>query len=140
MADENQAEGFDLSGAFDDLFDLEREMQNLTDVIVPKSADTMAEAFEQAGERIEAALAQAARTGEINFEGLITSVLSDLARLGVGAVLDQVIGGVAGVSGAPPVSVNISMPEGADVDSIFAAQGQIASSLSQLLASGAHWS
>ena len=140
MAEDTGAEPFDLSGAFDELFDFEREMEMLSDVIVPRSADAMADAFEQAGERIEQALSRAAKTGEVNFEGLISSVLSDLARLGVGSVLDQVIGGIAGGASAPPVSVNITMPEGADVDTIFAAQGQIASSLSQLMASGARWS
>ena len=38
-------------------------------------------AFEDAGERIEQALARAARTGEVNFENLVSSILADLARL-----------------------------------------------------------
>lgn len=138
MAEDTQV--FDLSGAFDDLFDLEREMETLSGVTVPRNAEAMADTFEAAGLRIEEALSRAARTGEINFENLISSVLADLARLGVGAVLDQVIGSIGGASGVPPVSVNITMPEGATSDGIFAAQGQIAAAVSQVIASGARWS
>lgn len=138
MTDENEV--FDLSSTFEDLFDLEREMETLSGVTVPRTADAMADAFEAAGLRIEEALSRAAKTGEINFENLISSVLADLARLGVGAVLDQVIGSIGGGVSAPPVAVNITMPEGSSADSIFAAQGQIAAAVSQVIASGARWS
>ena len=138
MADDPEV--FDLSRAFDDLFDLEREMETFSGVTVPRNAEAMADAFEAAGLRIEEALSKAARTGEINFENLISSVLADLARLGVGAVLDQMIGSIGGGVSAPPVSVNINVPEGATSDGIFAAQGQIAAAVSQVIASGARGS
>lgn len=141
MATDTGGEVFDLSAAFDDVLSLEEGMQTLANVTVPQSADAMALAFEDAGQRIEAALMRAARTGEINFEGMITSILADLARIGVGAALDQVIGAVGqSMGGGAPVSINIAVPEGATADSVFAAQGQIASVLGQAVQSGARWS
>ena len=87
------------------------------------------------------ALQRAARTGEMSFESLISTIASDLARLGAGAVIDQIVTGIGGALGAgPPVSINVTMPEGADAGSLISAQGQIASALSQAVLSGARWS
>ncbi|MAT34108.1 MAG: hypothetical protein CMK06_03010 [Ponticaulis sp.] len=141
MADETSEPLIDLSSSLDDLFAFERQVTDLSEVGVPQAADAMADAFEQAGLRIEQALSRAARTGELNFESMITSVLADLARIGVGAVMDHAIGSIgSAISGAPPVSINIAVPEGAGADSILSAQGQIAAALSQAVMSGARWS
>ena len=141
MTETSKQTSFDLSSAFDDMFSFERDLDDLADIAVPRAADAMAEAFEQAGERIEDALERAARTGEVSFENLIATIASDLARLGAGAVIDQIVTGIGGAIGAgPPVSINVTMPEGADAGSLISAQGQIASALSQAVLSGARWS
>lgn len=138
--DTGQAEAFDLSSAFESVFDFEKELENLSGVTVPRTADAMAEAFEQAGGRIEDALSRAARTGQVDFENLVTSILADLARIAANAVFDQVAGGLFGGGQSAPVSVNITMPEGADAGSIISAQGQIAAALGQAVLSGGRWS
>lgn len=142
MANDTQSEAsFDLSSAFDTVFDFERELDGLTSVSVPKAADAMAEAFEQAGDRIERALSRAAKTGELDFENMATSILADLARIATSAALDQVFSGaLGGVMQSAPVSINIAMPEGSDAGGIVAAQGQIAAALSQAVIAGSRWS
>ncbi len=139
--DTDASASFDLSGAFEDLFDFERELEGFARLTAPKLADDFAGSFEAAGERIEQALVRAAKTGEVNFDALISGVLADMARIGAGAVLDQVFTGLGGLGGGmPPVSVNLTMPEGSDVSSIMAAQGQIASAIGQAVMAGGRWS
>lgn len=132
---------FDVSGAFDSLFDLERELEGFSSLTVPRAADAMAVTFEDAGDRIERALTRAAKSGELDFENLVTSILSDLARIAAGAVMDQMFSGAfGGASQAPPVSINIAMPEGSDAGSLLSAQGQIAAALGQAVLAGGRWS
>lgn len=132
---------FDLSTAFDDIFEFERELDALTGLAVPKAAEAMADAFETASDRIERALSRAAKTGEINFEAMVTNILADLARIAAGAVIEQAISGAfGGGAGTAPVSINIAMPEGSDAGSIVSAQGQIAAALGQAVLSGGRWS
>lgn len=142
MADRDQTSAaFDLSGAFDDVFDFEQELDLLASVTVPRTADAMAEAFEAASERIESAISRATRTGQIDFENLITAMLADLARLGANAVLDQVFSGLTGVVGqAAPIAVHVNVPQGSDGASLVSAQGQIAAALSQAVLSGGRFS
>ena len=84
------------------------------------AADALAEAFEQAGERIAGSLERAAQSGELSFSNLADSVLSDLARIAVnelitaplqGAVsaLTSSITGSASAKSAP-VTVNLNLP------------------------------
>ena len=135
---------FDLSGALDDLFDFEREIDALTGVSVPRAADAMASAFEAAGDRIEKALSGAARSGKLDFETLVGGILSDLARLASQGLLDQVSGGRASGSGGSSqgqaVSVSLNLAAGQDARSITAAQGQIASAIARAVQSGGRWS
>ena len=141
MAERESGQVFDLSGALDDLFEFETTLKAVSDVEVPHAADAMALAFEDAGDRIEQALTRAARTGEVNFENLVSSILADLARLAANAVLDQVfLQARGGVAQAAPVAINVTMPEGSDAASLISAQGQIASALGQAIASGSRWS
>lgn len=141
MAEPDVGQVFDLSEAMDGLNDFEASLKAVSDVEIPRAADAMAVAFEDAGERIEQALSRAARTGELNFENLVSSILADLARLAANAVLDQVFShAMNGVVQAAPLAINVTMPEGSDPSGIASAQGQIASALGQAIASGARWS
>ena len=47
------------------------------------AANALADVFEQAGERIASSLERAATSGELSFNTLAESVLSDLARIAV---------------------------------------------------------
>jgi hypothetical protein len=143
MVNENSGgQSFDLSGALDDLFDFEREMDVFTGVSIPRAADQMASAFEMAGDRIEQALGRAARSGKLDFEALVTGLLTDLARFGTQGILDQVLAGRgAGASQqAQPVSITMNLASGQDARSLSAAQGQIASVIAQAVQSGRRWS
>lgn len=141
MANDRDEGGFDLSGTFDQLLEFETRLDDITGITMPQMADAMAGAFEAAGERIETALSRAARTGQLDFEQMVTGILAELARLAAHAVFDQFTSAFSG--GAPqnpPVSFNITLPEGGDAGSLLAAQGQIASVLGQAVLSGGRWS
>jgi len=87
-----------------------------------EAANALAEVFEQAGDRIASALDRAATSGELSFNALAESVLSDLARIAVselitaplqGAVsaLSSSISGVASGKSSPvTVNLNLSQP------------------------------
>jgi len=85
-----------------------------------EAANELADVFEQAGDRIAASLERAAQTGELSFNALAESILSDFARLavnelitapleGVVSALTQSISGV-GSAKSSPVTVNLSLP------------------------------
>lgn len=88
------------------------------------AANELADVFEIAGERIANSLERAARTGALSFNDLAESILSDFARLaisefitspleGLVSGLTQSIGQASGVSKAAPVTVNLTLGEGA---------------------------
>jgi phage-related minor tail protein len=49
----------------------------------------MVQAFRLVGEEIESSLTQAARTGELNFEKMVGTMLSQLARLAIDQLIPQ---------------------------------------------------
>ena len=123
-----------------------------------QGAENIAQAFEQAGDRIAGALTRAARTGELSFNNLAESVARDLARLAVdqfiSGPLEQLVGGIGGaLSGAiggalgggsggalgggnrPSVTVNMNVNGGAS-SGLQSSQGQMASKLAQAVQRG----
>lgn len=140
MATETTQETFDLSGALAQVVDFEQELDALATLAAPRAAEALAESFELAGDRIEKALSRTAKTGQIEFENMVTAILSDLARLAVSSAVEQTISGMGGGMSSPPVSVNIAVSESSDASGIIAAQGQIASAIGQAVLSGGRWS
>lgn len=140
MATETTQETFDLSGALAQVVDFEQELDALATLAAPRAAEALAESFELAGDRIEKALSRTAKTGQIDFENMVTAILSDLARLAVSSAVEQTISGMGGGMSSPPVSVNIAVSESRDASGIIAAQGQIASAIGQAVLSGGRWS
>ena len=140
MATETTQETFDLSGALAQVVDFEQELDALATLAAPRAAEALAESFELAGDRIEKALSRTAKTGQIDFENMVTAILSDLARLAVSSAVEQTISGMGGGMSSPPVSVNIAVSESTDASGIIAAQGQIASAIGQAVLSGGRWS
>lgn len=108
------------------------------------SADRTAEAFEAAAERIGSALSRAAHIGEISFEGMVESVLNNLARLvieeAVVSPLQNAISGLgnslANQNGKGPVTVNMNVTGSTDAKGLARSQGQIAAALTRAVAQG----
>ena len=99
------------------------------------AADALGDAFGQAGLRIEQALSQAARSGELDFKGMAESILADLARVAAEAIITQ--SGLAQTG--QTVNLNMSVGAGADAGSILGASGSIASSIAMAAARGARF-
>lgn len=63
-----------------------------------EAADALGTAFDSAGQRIEAALSQAARSGELDFRRMADGILRELARVAAEAVILRGQGGGGGVN------------------------------------------
>lgn len=63
-----------------------------------EAADALSTAFDGAGQRIEAALGQAARSGELDFRRMADGILRELARVTAEAVILRGQGGGGGVN------------------------------------------
>ncbi len=63
-----------------------------------EAADALSSAFDGAGQRIEAALGQAARSGELDFRRMADGILRELARVAAEAVILRGQGGGGGVN------------------------------------------
>lgn len=109
------------------------------------AANALADVFEQAGERIAGSLERAAISGELSFNALAESVLSDLARMavnefitaplqaGVSALSASITGTASGV--AAPVTVNLNMAQPSGKPAAPPASGaQIAAQVAQAVA------
>ena len=137
---------FDLSEAADSLAGLETQLADLGERAGPRAAEAMAEAFEAAANRMEAAFGRVARTGELDFESMVNTILADLARIAVNGLLDQVLpqtsssGPSTPAQSAVPVTVNITMPQGQTGQGLIASEGAIAASLARAVSSGVRWS
>ena len=101
-----------------------------------EAADALEQAFGKAGATIEKTLAQAARSGELDFKRMAESILGDLARIATEALLARSgLFGQAG-GGGQTVNLNMALGAGADAGSVLASQGQIAAVLARAAASG----
>lgn len=109
----------------------------MTDDQFDQSAEAAARAFEVAGARIEQALTQAAKTGELSFSDMVESILQDLAKIAVQELVTDPLTGLfsgllgAGTQGGTGQTVNISMnvAGGQDANGLRQSLGQISSSL-----------
>lgn len=110
-----------------------------------EAANALADVFEQAGERIAGSLERAAQSGELSFNAMAESVLSDLARIavnelitapleaGVSALTSSIAGTAAGKSA--PVTVNLNMTQPSGKSTVPQPSGaQIASQVAQAVA------
>jgi len=106
------------------------------------AANTLADVFEQAGERIANSLERAAQSGELSFNNLAESVLTDLARIAVNeliaaplqgavsALTSSISGGIS--SKSAPVTVNLNMTQtSGKTTAPPASSAQIASQVAQ---------
>ncbi len=96
------------------------------------AADTLSQAFDGAGARIESALSRAARSGELDFQRMAEAVLGDLARIAAEALI--LSGNRA--QGAAGVNLTLNFPNGADRREAAASGQVIAATLARLAASG----
>lgn len=110
-------------------------LSTLVDGPGTEAARALENAFGQAGERIEQALSQAARSGELNFRNMTEALLADLARIAAEAVIAQT--GLAWVG--QTVNLNMSVGAGADAQSIVGASGTIATSIAAAVARGGRY-
>ena len=110
------------------------------------AAEALADVFEQAGNRIADSLERAAKSGELSFNNLAESVLSDLARLAVSelitAPLESAVSSLSSslalsaaggtVSKSAPVTVNLTMTNASGKTSVApASSAQMASQIAQ---------
>ncbi|MGJ8561094.1 MAG: phage tail tape measure C-terminal domain-containing protein [Litorimonas sp.] len=108
-----------------------------------RSADEIAEAFEAAGARIARSLENAAKSGELSFNSLADSVLTDLAKLAVGelieapltAFVDGLTKSLGGSSGAA-TTVNMNISGASDPGGFRRSEGQIAATLARAVSLG----
>ena len=96
-------------------------LENLAGGPGAEAANALADVFEQAGDRIAGSLERAAQSGELSFNSLAESVLSDLARIAVNelitaplqAGLSSLTASIAGTAlgNSAPVTVNLNMAQ-----------------------------
>ena len=96
------------------------------------AAEALEAAFGRAGDGITAALGQAARSGELDFERMAESILRDLARVAAEAVVALGQGGSAGQA----VNLNMNFAPGTDERGAMHSRGAIAATLARLVSSG----
>jgi hypothetical protein len=108
-----------------------------------RGANEIAEAFEAAGTRIAQSLEDAAKSGELSFNSLAESVLTDLAKLAVGelieapltALVDGLSQSLSGGASAGTI-VNMSIAGAPDPSSFRRSEGQIAATLARAASLG----
>ena len=93
-----------------------------------EAAGALEAAFGRAGERIEATLAAAARSGELDFQRMADAILRDIARVAAETVFS---GGQQGAS----LNVNMNFAQGAE-QSAIAGRNAIGAVLARLVSQG----
>ncbi len=99
------------------------------------AARLLEEAFADAGGRIEQALAQAARSGELDFRRMAEAIVRDLARIAAQSVF-----GGSGNGGASAININVGGAAPDAARSLLAGQGAIAAALARAAAAGGRFS
>ncbi len=107
-----------------------------------QSAGEIADAFEAAGARISRSLESAAKSGELSFNAMAETVLSDLARFAVGelieaplnALVDGLTNGLGKASSNTTVNINVSGSD--DPVGFRRSEGQIAATLARAVSLG----
>jgi len=120
----------------DDFEDSARALQSFANSGASAAADDLASAFEAAGDRISNALESAARSGELSFNDLASSIAQDFTRFAVDefitgpitsaltGALGGLTGGIGGVS-SNNTTVNLNVASGNNVQGLQQSQGQI---------------
>lgn len=72
-----------------------------------EAAKALEDAFGRAGQRIEATLAQAARSGELDFQRMADGILREMARVAAEAVFN-------GGQPSSPLNVNMNFAQGTE--------------------------
>lgn len=108
-----------------------------------RSADDIAEAFEAAGARIARSLEDAAKSGELSFNALAESVLTDLAKLAVSELIEaplaSLIDGLAkslGTASGAGTTVNMNISGASDPSGFRRSEGQISATLARAVSLG----
>ena len=132
----------------DDFEDSARALQSFADSPAFDVADDLARAFEVAGDRISTALEQAARSGQLSFSDLASSVAQDLTNLVVGdlitgpitnaltGALGGITGGLAGGTSNRNTTVNLNVAGVNNAQGLQQSQGQILAGIARAVASG----
>ncbi|MEZ5945915.1 MAG: phage tail tape measure C-terminal domain-containing protein [Hyphomonas sp.] len=94
-----------------------------------QAAAALDEAFGQAGRQIEATLAQAARSGELDFQRMTDAILRNLARIAAEAVFSPPPSGGA-------FNVNMNFAPGTEQSSAIAGRNAIGAVLARLVGQG----
>ncbi len=98
-----------------------------------EAAEALEQAFGRAGLNIEAALSQAARSGELDFARMAQSVLADLARIAAEAAIAN-----AGL-GQGGQTVNLNVAGGAGSGPVAGTRTEIAKAITKAAALGARY-
>ncbi|MEM0984638.1 MAG: phage tail tape measure C-terminal domain-containing protein [Pseudomonadota bacterium] len=105
-------------------------LRALADGPANEAAASIEQRFSEAGQRIEAALSSAARTGQLDFEKMTEAILRDLARVAAQSALG------ANNGASPTVNLNLSGGANANARGIVAGQGAISSALARAVSAG----
>jgi len=111
------------------------------------AANDMAQAFEQAGDRISNALERAARKGEFSFSNMAESITRDLARLAVQELISeplqsvfssaiQSVAGQGNSSKSSPVNVTMNVSGVSSPTEFKKSETQLAAGLSRAINQG----
>ncbi|MCA8900288.1 MAG: hypothetical protein KDA53_03475 [Hyphomonas sp.] len=95
-----------------------------------EAARTLEAAFGRAGASIEATLARAARTGELDFQRMADAILRDLARIAAEAVFTPPRAGLS------PLNVNMNFAPGTDHATGAASRNALGAVLARLVSQG----
>ncbi len=99
------------------------------------AADALEAAFARAGARIEESLAEAARSGELDFRRMAEAILADLLRLAAQSAFGS--GQVGAGATAPTLNLTVAGGSGGDAArSVLASQGAISAALARAVAAG----
>lgn len=99
-----------------------------------EAAEALGSAFDGAGQRIEAALSQAARTGELDFRQMADGILRELARVAAEAVI------LRGQGGGGGVNATFNFAPGADEGAVAGNAAGVSALLARMVQAGGRFS
>ena len=107
-------------------------LRALADGPAQETASTLSKIFAEAGQSIEASLAQAAKGGELEFRDMAESVLKDIARIVAESLIAK--DSVSNVNRG--LTMNFNLPMGTDTASILSNRNTIATAVAQAASLG----
>ncbi|MEO0754039.1 MAG: phage tail tape measure C-terminal domain-containing protein [Pseudomonadota bacterium] len=108
-------------------------LQAFADGPAKDAAQSVERSFAEAGQRIEAILAQAARSGELDFKGMAEAILKDIARIAAEGVFAP---GRSGGQAGQTINLNLLGQSAPSARGVIASQGAIASALAKTVSAG----